>query len=142
MLKTLLNRISKLFADRVDTADAAGGSADIAVSPPALPEDDLHLDVLCENFSRELFAQMLIELPAHRQNMSDAFKQGNDSCLRDSVHQLLVAAAYCDAPELEASLRELRLALKTGNRDTVDFYYKRVITVIDSTLKFSGYSAT
>ena len=142
MLKIFLDRIYKLFTGRVDAAETPGSGTDTAIRPPDLPEDDLHLDELCENFSRELFAQMLIELPAHRQNLADAFTQGNDRRLRDSVHQLLGAAAYCDAPELETCLRELRLALKTDNRDMVHFYYKRVINEIDNTLRFSGYRST
>ncbi len=142
MLKNLVKRIAGLFTGLAGKADAADVGTDNIIQPPVLPEDDLQLDELCQNFSRELFAQMLIELPAQRKIMADAFAQGNDRRLRDSVHQLLGAAAYCDAPELEAGLRELRLALKTGNHATVEFYYTRAINVIDSTLRFSGYRAT
>ena len=46
---------------------------------------------------------------------------------------------YRDAPELEDALRELRLAIKTGDQHTIDIYQERAVNVIDSTLRYSGY---
>ncbi len=108
------------------------------VAPP-LPEDDLELDERLRSFPGEMFARLLIELPAHRSTIADAYQAGELDRMRNSVHQLLGGAAYCDAPELTTGLRELRLALKTGNPETIGFYYQRAINVIDSTLKYSGY---
>jgi hypothetical protein len=59
--------------------------------------------------------------------------------LRKAVHQLLGAVAYCDAPELEEALRELRLAIKAGRQGAIKVYHEQLINVIDSTLRSSGY---
>ncbi len=108
------------------------------VAPP-LPEDDLELDERLRSFPGEMFARLLIELPTHRSNIADAYEAGDMGCLRNNVHQLLGGATYCDAPELTTGLRELRLALKTGDPQTIRFYYLRAIDVIDATLRYSGY---
>ena len=116
-----------------------GPPANLPDELPPLPEDDLELNRLGRRFSNELFARLLLELPAHRSTMDTAYKTGDYRRLRQSVHQLLGATAYCDAPELDAGLRELRLALQTGDRDTIDLYFIRAINLIDSTLRYSGY---
>ena len=115
--------------------------ADTKTAPmsPPLPEDDLEIDERLSSFPGEMFAQLLIELPGHRSIIADSWQAGNLERLRDSIHQLLGGAAYCDAPELTAGLRELRLALKTGDPETIEFYYQRAIDVIDTTLRYSGY---
>jgi len=107
-------------------------------SPP-LPEDDLEINERLSSFPGEMFAQLLIELPDHRSTIADAWQAGDLERLGNSIHQLLGGAAYCDAPELTAGLRELRLALKTGDPETIEFYYQRAIDVIDTTLRYSGY---
>jgi HPt (histidine-containing phosphotransfer) domain-containing protein len=135
MLEKLIKRITRLLGREHATA---GETAPETERLHALPEDDLHLEQLSRQFSQELFAKLLVELPAHRTIMAEAHTEGNDRRLRDAVHQILGAAAYCDAPELETGLRELRLALKTGDRATIDHYYERAISEIDRTLKFSG----
>ncbi len=106
---------------------------------PVLPEDDLELDMLARDFSRELFAQLLLELPDQRDRMAQAHASGNIPGLRECVHQLLGAAAYCEAYELESCLRELRLALKTADPHTIDVYFRRAINIIDNTLHTCGY---
>jgi hypothetical protein len=106
---------------------------------PALPEDDLELDERLRSFPGEMFARLLIELPGHRSDIAAAYQAGDLDRLGHSVHQLLGGAAYCDAPELTTGLRELRLALKTGDPQTIEFYYLRAIDVIDATLRYSGY---
>ena len=102
-------------------------------------DDSLELDRLGQRFSNEIFAQLLLELPTHRSTMELAFKTGDYRLLRDSIHQLLGAAAYCEAPELDSGLRELRLALQTGDCDSIDPCFTRVINIIDSILRDSGY---
>ena len=109
-----------------------------ALSPP-LPENDLEIDARLNSFPGEMFAQLLIELPGHRSIIADAWQAGDLERLGKSIHQLLGGAAYCDAPELTAGLRELRLALKTGDPETIGFYYQQAIDVIDTTLRYSGY---
>ena len=110
-----------------------------AAATPELPDDDLHLDALARAFPRELFAQLLIELPACRDLMAESFAAGNYRRLRDSVHQILGATAYCEAQELEQGLRQLGLALKTDNSDTIEHHFQRAMQTIDNTLHNSGY---
>ena len=54
------------------------------------------------------------------------------------MHKLLGAVVYCNAPELEEALRELRLALKTEDQHTIDVYHERAINALDSTLRYSN----
>jgi HPt (histidine-containing phosphotransfer) domain-containing protein len=105
---------------------------------PELPEEDLHLSGTAQSFCSDMFAELLLELPAQRRTMKECHARDDYNGLRNSVHQLLGAAAYCNATELEIGLRELRLALKTGERETIDLYYDRAINVINSTLRHSG----
>jgi hypothetical protein len=114
-------------------------SLSAAREAPPLPEDDRLMRGRKQKFCGELFAELLIELPVHRQRLAHAGEHGDIDTLGNTVHQLLGAVAYCDAPELEDALRELRLAIKTGNRHTIDIYQDRAINVIDSTLRYSGY---
>ena len=106
---------------------------------PSLPEDDRLMRGRKQKFCGELFAELLIELPVHRQRLAHAGEHGDIDTLGNTVHQLLGAVAYCDAPELEDALRELRLAIKTGDQHTIDIYQERAVNVIDSTLRYSGY---
>jgi len=105
---------------------------------PELPGEDLHLSAAAQSFCSDLFAELLLELPAQRRVMQEFYARDDYNGLSNSVHQLLGAAAYCNAAELEIGLRELRLALKTGERETIDLYYSRAINVINSTLRYSG----
>lgn len=106
--------------------------------PVLLTEDDPELNRLGQRFSNELFARLLLELPAHRKSLSTAYTGGNLPGLRDNIHQLLGATAYCDAPELDAGLRELRQALETGDTANIEQSFTRVIGIIDAILCRSG----
>ncbi|MGB5180412.1 MAG: Hpt domain-containing protein [Gammaproteobacteria bacterium] len=106
---------------------------------PPLPEDDRPFKGGRQSFSSGLFAELLIELPMHRHRLARAHECGDMDTLGNAVHQLLGAVAYCDAPELEEALRELRRAIKTGEQQSVDIYQQRAINVLDSTLRYSGY---
>ena len=138
MLGNLARRLKALIAGEHGDPGDSMTPADL----PELPEDDLQLAAMDRRFSRELFARLLTELPKHRQAMAGAHADGDDRRLRECVHQLLGAVAYCDAPELETGLRELRLALRTGERETIQLYYERAINVIDGELRMSGYRET
>ena len=106
---------------------------------PLLPEDDRLVGKRKHKFSGELFAELLVELPMHRQRLARAGERGDIDTLGRTVHQLLGAVAYCDAPELEDALRELRLAIKTGDQHIIGITHERAINGIDSTLRYSGY---
>lgn len=114
------------------------GTAPAVTGQPEMPADDPHLDTLAREFPRELFARLLLELPRHRRLMVESFATGNYRRLRDSVHQILGAAAYCGTDELEQVLRQLRLALKTDNSSAIEHCYHRAIQAIDNTLHTSG----
>jgi len=110
-----------------------------ASEAPELPEDTLTPRGRRQSFSNEVFTELLIELPAHRRQILRTWEAGDLNTLRSVLHKLLGAVVYCDAPELEEALRELRLALKTEDQHTIDVYHERALNVIDSTLRYSGY---
>ncbi|MGD2112302.1 MAG: hypothetical protein PVI50_02870 [Gammaproteobacteria bacterium] len=111
----------------------------LAAIPPGTPAEDLQIDALAREFPRELFARLLLELPEHRERMAASFAAGDYRRLRDSVHQILGAAAYCQAAALEHGLRELRLALVTENSKTIAHGYHHAMQAIDDTLRLSGH---
>jgi HPt (histidine-containing phosphotransfer) domain-containing protein len=137
MFENLLKKFSALLIGSNNTAGI--NTVDDSGTPPG---EDLQLREINRKFSSEMFAQLLLELPGHRQSMQAAYTSGNDRQLSECVHKLLGGTAYCDAPELEASLRELRMALRTGNRDSIDIYFGRAINTMDITLAASGYRAS
>jgi hypothetical protein len=144
-MKTLCEELIELFAELRDSwhprrlARRGQRPPPPPHPPPELPPEDLHLEALAREFPRELFAQLLLELPRYRRLMAQSFADGDYRRLRDSVHQILGAAAYCQEDELEQGLRQLRLALKTDNRNTIEHYYHRAIEAIDRTLHNSGF---
>jgi HPt (histidine-containing phosphotransfer) domain-containing protein len=138
MLNNLGKRISGLFVPR--SGPGTRGPQTLAAAPEE-HADELRLDVLSRKLSREVFVQLLVELPTQRRVMHEAHTTGNYRRLRDCVHRMLGAAAYCDAPELEDGLRELHRALKTGHAPTIERRFRHAIREIDSTLDSSGYRA-
>ena len=101
---------------------------------PVLPKDTQMPGRRRQSFSGEILAELLTELPMHRRQILCAWEAGDLDTLGSTVHKLLGAVVYCDAPELEEALRELRLALKTDDQHTIDVYHGRALNVIDSTL--------
>jgi hypothetical protein len=92
-----------------------------------------------QTFSTALFAELLLELPTHRNRLVHTWECADIDALGNAIHQLLGAVAYCDAPELEEALRELRLAIKTAEPETIDSCHVRAISAIDTILHNSGY---
>ena len=105
---------------------------------PQLPKDTQAPRGRKQPFSSELFIELLTELPTHRRQILHAWEAGDLDTLRSAVHKLLGAVVYCNAPELEEALRELRLALKTEDQHTIDVYHERAINALDSTLRYSN----
>jgi hypothetical protein len=93
-----------------------------------------------QSFSDSLFAELLLELPMHRRRLSHAHETGDTESLGKATHQLLGAVVYCEAPELEMALRELRQATRTGEQHTIDACHVRAINVLDSTLRCNSSS--
>jgi HPt (histidine-containing phosphotransfer) domain-containing protein len=107
-----------------------------------LPQDEPAINRRRQSFSSEMFAELLIELPGYQKKISQAYRSGDRDSLRNYLHQLLGAVAYCDAPELEMALRNLHQAVKTPAADTpdnIDASYTQAITAISNTLHFTGY---
>jgi len=90
-------------------------------------------------FSSEMFAELLIELPGYQGKILQAWQTGDRQSLRDHVHQLLGAVAYCDAPELESALRTLHSSLATDDKDHIDSAYVQARSAIDNALTYSGH---
>jgi HPt (histidine-containing phosphotransfer) domain-containing protein len=92
-----------------------------------------------ENFSSEMFVQLLLELPTHRRDIAESWQAGDLQGLRSCVHRLLGATVYCDAPELEEALRELRRALQSGDTSRIALQHAYALEAIDTALSCSGY---
>lgn len=111
-------------------------------SMSSFPEDELAMNRRRQSFSSEIFAELLIELPDYQRKISQAYKNGDRDLLRNHVHRLLGAVAYCDAPELETALRTLHRSIRAEAPDSpeiIDASYIRASTAINSTLHYSGY---
>jgi HPt (histidine-containing phosphotransfer) domain-containing protein len=99
------------------------------------PDENLKLQSLGDSFARELLANLLDALPDYRSRMMLAYGRQDFAALRDIVHQLLGAIAYCDDPALEAALRELRLALMSKDLPTIEQPWHRLLHTIDEQLE-------
>ena len=92
-----------------------------------------------QSFANEMFAELLIELPDYQEKISLAYRTGDRQGLRDHVHRLLGAVAYCEAPELESALRTLHSSLATDDKDHIDSAYVQARSAIDNALTYSGH---
>lgn len=92
-----------------------------------------------ENFSSEMFVKLLLELPEHRRDIAESWQAGDLPRLRSCVHRLLGATVYCEAPELEEALRELRRALHSGDASSIALQHARALEAIDTALSCSGF---
>ena len=132
-LTTALTRTSQQLLEHFRSTPVETRSTD---------DDELLPNSVRHSFSSELFAELLIELPEHRQKISQAYEAGDLQDLRNNVHQLLGAIVYCDAPELEVALRSLHRSLTTTDQDRIDDCYLRALNTINSTLSYSGFGGS
>jgi len=120
-----------------------------AGSPPSLPETapaQVHAgppgkdapEDLSEKLSREMLASLVLELPEHREALTRAYHGNDHEALADGVHKLLGAVAYCDLPELNASLRNLRGAAIAGESALMRQYHQQTLFAIDEILSRCG----
>ena len=108
---------------------------------PGAPHTDPDGDYLYDlenTFSNEMFMQLLLELPEHRREIALSWQDGDQQQLRSCVHRLLGAVVYCEAPELESALRELRSALHSGDTTSIAQQHANTLEVIDIYLGQSG----
>ena len=133
----LLAATGKITAWMRRVLDRTGIGNNVQDSPQAMPGEQPPRD-MGDDFSSEMFVQLLLELPAHRREIAESWQAGDLQRLRSCVHRLLGAVVYCDAPELEEALRELRRALHTGDATGIALQHARTLEVIDTTLSCSG----
>jgi hypothetical protein len=116
----------------------AGTGNNLPASLQAAPGEHPPLEA-DENFSSEMFVQLLLELPAHRRDIVESWQAGDVQRLRGCVHRLLGATVYCEAPGLEEALRELRHALHSGDTSSIALQHAHALEAIDTALSCSGY---
>jgi len=134
----LLTATGKIAAWMRRALDRAGTGSKAQDSLQAVPGEHPARD-MDDDFSSEMFVQLLLELPVHRRDIAASWQAGDLPRLRSCVHRLLGAVVYCDAPELEDALRELRRALHSGDATGIALQHARALEVIDTTLSGSGY---
>ena len=138
----MASKLSKRITDLLNGRSAMATRQAQAVSAePGTHADPLHLDMIRQRFSGEMFAQLLLELPCHRNTLHMAYTSGDHAQLRTCVHQVLGAVVYCNEPGLEQALRSLQHTLKVGNTHDIDSDLRGTIDLIDATLAGSGYRA-
>lgn len=135
---SLLQRLTKTLAGTAQQLLQHCSHPPEQTDSSATPQQDIAATRPRQSFSSELFAELLIELPEHQREFSQAYQSGDLQSLKNHAHKLLGAVVYCDAPELEAALRALQQTLAT-NPDTIDPCYTRLINTINNTLSCSGY---
>ncbi len=118
-----LARLSAMPEEDGTPGDAPGAQAEPALS---------------DRFANQLFANLLLELPQHRQAFTSAWLAGDWQSLSDCAHQLAGATAYCDLPGLSAALAELRNAIRDGDELARQQTYNRAAREIDELLEKSG----
>jgi HPt (histidine-containing phosphotransfer) domain-containing protein len=90
----------------------------------------------------ELFARLLLELPAHRRELHSALRTGDQERLARAAHKLLGAVVYCNLPELAEALRELKRMTESGDATRTGPALDKVLRQIDELLACSGYRET
>lgn len=83
-------------------------------NPPAKPAAE-SAELQRETLGSIILAQLLLELPEHHRDCSAAWQANDLEQLRRCIHKLSGAVAYCDLPDLSASLAGLRQALQSTN---------------------------
>lgn len=106
--------------------------------PPGNAPDAPPLTPLPDRFARQLFANLLLELPQHRQAFTSAWLASDWQSLADCTHRLAGAVAYCDLPGLSEALAELKNALRDDDELARQQTYNRTAREIDDLLNKSG----
>lgn len=83
-------------------------------------------------------AQLLEELPEHHRDCTTAWETNNLDELRRCIHKLAGAVAYCDLPELSASLAGLRQALQSPDRERLRSAYLETSRSMTALMETTG----
>ncbi len=70
------------------------------------------------DLARDLLRMLLDELPGHLAALDRALDRGDAAALRETLHRLGGAAAYCGVPRLEEAVRLLHEAAREGRSAT------------------------
>jgi HPt (histidine-containing phosphotransfer) domain-containing protein len=119
--------------DATGTHTVRDGDLSAETMPPSVPSARL---------ASELFARLLLELPAHRRELRSARRDGDEKRLGRAAHKLLGAVVYCDLPELAGVLRELRQMTESGDATRTGPALEAVLRRIDELLACIGYRET
>jgi HPt (histidine-containing phosphotransfer) domain-containing protein len=91
-----------------------------------------------DRFANQLYANLLKELPLHRQAFTAAWLADDRQALADCTHRLAGAVAYCNLPELGAALDDLESAIRRDDEQVLPRTYNRASREIDELLESSG----
>ena len=131
----LTSALARLTAEPAGE-DTPGAMADLP--PPGNAPETPHGPSLPDRFTSQLFANLLLELPQHRQAFTSAWLASDWQALADCTHRLAGAVAYCDLPELGAALAGLESAIRDGDELARQQTYNRAAREIDDLLEKSG----
>ena len=137
---TVIDRLFSAIGRRLGRRLNSQASPDprVTAEPVLQQQSERRIRDLTRTLSSELFAHLLIELPAYRKDLSGFHQSGDIEGLGACTHKLLGAVAYCDAPDLLHGLSGLQQALKSGDDRAIDFHYTQAINIIDKILADSG----
>jgi HPt (histidine-containing phosphotransfer) domain-containing protein len=91
-----------------------------------------------DRFASQLYANLLKELPLHRQAFTTAWLADDRQALADCTHRLAGAVAYCNLPELGAALDDLENAIRRDDEQVLPRTYNRASREIDELLESCG----
>ena len=72
------------------------------------------------DLAKELFGMLLKELPDLKQQLNQAFNNGDEQGLWDHAHKIYGSTAYCGVPALNNAARELEEAIKAKASNIAD----------------------
>jgi HPt (histidine-containing phosphotransfer) domain-containing protein len=131
-IRSIITRLTAVPADD-STAGSLPGQSTAADPPEILPGA-----TLSDQFSSRLLAELLLELPRHREAFTSAWLDGDRKRLGDCAHQLAGAVTYCDLPELDSAIADLREKIRDGDELALQRAYNRASREIDELLEKSG----
>jgi two-component system sensor histidine kinase BarA len=73
--------------------------------------------------AEEILSLFLKNLPGEMEQIRQAKESNNIALLYKCVHKLHGAASYCGVPKLKAALLNFELALKNGEKITLESYF-------------------
>ena len=69
------------------------------------------------DLARELFVMLVEGMPGNRDEIQQLYEEGNFTSLKEKVHKLHGATAYCGVPALKMASESFETHLKQGEQD-------------------------